>query len=225
MARRHSNVVQMAGWRSTSRDRPKLLALGAGLEFTGGEPLKFELAKRRHRAPRLPVAEVALADAHGSGGSDLRLEMLDDLVVGHMPDYRAADIGMSINSHNDRGTIQEMEAINERIRRLRKAAGLTQIDFAKAIGVAQSTVSEIENGANFEASTLMAISKALLKSPQYVMTGVEEALELSDVEAKMISAFRQAQPKEDKGPSLKKTAEDKAVSSPMSKPKTKRRAA
>lgn len=225
----HSRVVQMDGWRLRRRlstGDPELVAAGVGFELPACERFQLELPEFRDSAGLAPVAYVALVNAKSLSGGDLSTEMLDDFRVGHGSDYRPTDIGMAINSHNDRGNIREMEAIGDRIKRLRLAAGMTQITLAKAIGVSQGVVSNIENGAGFEASTLMAISKALLKSPQYVMTGIEEANELSDVEAKMIAAFRQAQPKEDKkGPTLKKTAEDKAMSSPMSKPKTKRRAA
>jgi transcriptional regulator with XRE-family HTH domain len=101
---------------------------------------------------------------------------------------------MHIDSSNREGTIRVMESIGARIRNARKALGLTQVELANAVGLNQSTISDIENNAAFEATTLMAISQALLKSPQFIMTGKPEVNELSDVEAKIIAAFRQASP-------------------------------
>lgn len=101
---------------------------------------------------------------------------------------------MHIDSANGKGTIRVMESIGARIRNARKALGMTQVELAQAVGLNQSTISDIENDAKFEATTLMAISRALLKSPQFIMTGKTEATELSDIEAKMILAFRQASP-------------------------------
>ena len=103
-------------------------------------------------------------------------------------------MGVHIDSSNEECTIRVMESIGARIRNTRKALGLTQVDLAKAVGLNQSTISDIENDAKFEATTLMAIARALLKSPQFIMTGKPEANELSDLEAKMIAAFRQTSP-------------------------------
>lgn len=100
---------------------------------------------------------------------------------------------MHIDSANRVGNIQVMETIGERIRRLRKEQGLNQTQLAGAVGVNQSTISDIENDLiKFEAGILMALSRALLKSPQFIMTGKPEPVELSDFEVKMVSAFRHA---------------------------------
>jgi transcriptional regulator with XRE-family HTH domain len=118
-----------------------------------------------------------------------------------------------INSAYDAGTIQKMETIGTRIRDARKALGLNQVALAERIGVNQSTVSDIENGALFGADVLMQLSKTLFKSPQFIMTGQETPYELSDVEAKMIAAFRHAhQPKEEKtSPAAEEPSESTAA--------------
>lgn len=48
------------------------------------------------------------------------------------------------------------------------------MEFAVQIGVDQSTVSDIENGAGFSADLLMRISEALEVSPVVVMRGHDE---------------------------------------------------
>jgi transcriptional regulator with XRE-family HTH domain len=227
MGQHGAEVVQLAAWRSGRLWRDsKLVALGAGLQGPGGQPLQLELPKLGHEIPGLPVAHVALANAKSARHGDLRLEMLDDVGVGHAGNYRYTHNGIHINSVNCLGNIQEMEAIGDRIKRLRKDLGLNQTELAEAIGVRQSTISDIENGAGFDAKTLMALSKALLKSPQFIMTGEPEAVELSADEANVIAALRAAAEKKAAAArATKKTAEDKSISSPLSKPKTRRRAA
>lgn len=208
-----STVVEMAAWRSSAmrqRRKPVLLALGASLQCAGSQTLKLELAKRGDRTACLPVAEVALADAEGLGGSDLGLEMADDLVVCHGPYYWPTNIGIRINSHYDRVNISKMETIGARIEAARKALGLNQTQLSLQVGVNQSTISAIENGASFGADVLIALSAALFKSPQYLMTGKPEAFELSDMEAKMIAAFRAASPPSQQPPDATKDVKRRA---------------
>jgi transcriptional regulator with XRE-family HTH domain len=64
-----------------------------------------------------------------------------------------------------------VDTIGGRIRTTRKALGLNQTELAKLVGLDQSTISDIENGALFGADVLMALAAALLKSPQFIMTG------------------------------------------------------
>lgn len=176
------------------RGGAELVALSPGLQLPAGQLLKLKLPQLRHRTPSLPITDVALANVQGGSGGDLSPVELDDVVVGHGQYYGATHTGLRINSPYRDGTIDKMETIGARIRVTRKALGLNQTELAKAIGIDQSTVSDIENGALFGADVLMALSKALLKSPQFLMTGQAEATELSDFEAKMIAAYRKASP-------------------------------
>lgn len=58
-----------------------------------------------------------------------------------------------------------------RIRALRKAKGLTQPVLAKAVGIDQSTLSDIERGAGFSAEILMRLAEQLDASCEYIMRG------------------------------------------------------
>lgn len=196
---KHGNVVKLAAWRSGRRGRAKLVALGAGLEGAGGQPLKFELAKRRHGPAGFPLAHVALPNAQGTSNGDLSTEVADDLVVGHGSHYGAPHMGMRINSYYGGATISNMGTIGARIREARKGLGLNQTELAKMIGLDQSTVSDIENGASFGADVLMSLSSALTKSPQFIMTGRETPFDLSEHEAQVVAALRAIQPKAKKG--------------------------
>lgn len=172
----------------------KLVALRPSLEPAGGNRLKLQLPQRGHRSGGLPVTQIALINADGSSSGDLGSIEVDELGIRHATDYGDTHMCSHINSGYEACTIYKMEAIGNRIRALRKALGMNQVDLAEALGVNQSTVSDIENGAAFEARTLMRLSAALLKSPQFIMTGRAEAFELSELEAKMVSAYRKATP-------------------------------
>jgi len=65
-----------------------------------------------------------------------------------------------------------MNDVGSRIRALRKAKKLSQTQLAEAVGVDQSTISDIESkGAKFSAELLMRLSDALVASPELIMHG------------------------------------------------------
>lgn len=65
-----------------------------------------------------------------------------------------------------------MDDVGPRIRALRKAKHLSQTQLAEAVGVDQSTISDIESkGAKFSAELLMGLCDALAATPEMVMRG------------------------------------------------------
>lgn len=81
-----------------------------------------------------------------------------------------------------------MKTIGERIRALRKARGFSrQGDLAKLVGVDQSVISDIENGAGFKADVLMALCEHLGASAEYLMLGQDNA---AAGEAEILSLYR-----------------------------------
>lgn len=64
-----------------------------------------------------------------------------------------------------------MSSIGERVRALRKARDMTQMQLSAASGLDQSTLSAIERGAGFTAETLMALADCLGVDPVYLMRG------------------------------------------------------
>lgn len=105
-------------------------------------------------------------------------------------------------------TIDCMETVGARIRRLRKARGMTQTDLAADVGVDQSTISDIERGTGFSAEILMKLCDALEATPQEVMRGAvaqspavrraEDAVKkLTDDERREVLKLLVAQPVED----------------------------
>lgn len=78
-------------------------------------------------------------------------------------------------------------SIGLRIRTLRKLRGLTQVQLAKQLGIDQSTLSDIERGASFSASILVALADSLRTTPHYIMRdGDESVLQ----ESELIYCFR-----------------------------------
>lgn len=80
-------------------------------------------------------------------------------------------MGASIYFHYGRATLDCMETPGSRIRTLRKARKLTQAQLAEAMGIDQSTLSDIERGAGFTAETLMLVCDALEANPYVIMRG------------------------------------------------------
>jgi transcriptional regulator with XRE-family HTH domain len=76
---------------------------------------------------------------------------------------------MSFNYGN--GNIHCMTTPGKRLRALRKEKLISQVGLANAIGIDQSTVSDIENDRGLSAENLMRLCDALETTPQYVMRG------------------------------------------------------
>jgi transcriptional regulator with XRE-family HTH domain len=81
-----------------------------------------------------------------------------------------------------------MKTIGNRVRDLRKAKGFArQSDLGKVVGVDQSVISDIENGAGFKADVLMALCEHLDTTAEYLMLGEGQA---SQGEAEMLTLYR-----------------------------------
>ena len=82
-------------------------------------------------------------------------------------------MGLHINNSYRGGTFDWMDA-GEKIRSIRKAKGLTQIQLAKLIGVDQSSLSDIESKqARFSAELLMRLCDELEVSAEMLMRGAD----------------------------------------------------
>lgn len=69
-----------------------------------------------------------------------------------------------------------METLGKRIKALRTAAGLTQVELAKALGLKQQTLSHIENDKGEGSRHIVAIAMALGVNPEWLEfgTGVKD---------------------------------------------------
>jgi transcriptional regulator with XRE-family HTH domain len=81
-----------------------------------------------------------------------------------------------------------MKTIGNRVRDLRKAKGFArQGDLGRLVGVDQSVISDIENGAGFKADVLMALCEHLDTTAEYLMLGDQRT---SQGEAEILSLYR-----------------------------------
>ena len=81
-----------------------------------------------------------------------------------------------------------MKTIGNRVRDLRKAKGFArQSDLGKVVGVDQSVISDIENGAGFKADVLMALCEHLDTTAEYLMLGEDQT---SKGEAEILTLYR-----------------------------------
>ncbi|MBC7602773.1 MAG: helix-turn-helix domain-containing protein [Ramlibacter sp.] len=96
--------------------------------------------------------------------------MASDLV---MPHYGNPHMGCPIGFSYRPVNLVDMRTIGERIRALRKGKYLTQPILAKAVGIDQSTLSDIERGAGFSAETLMRLADELETSAEFIMRGLK----------------------------------------------------
>lgn len=85
-----------------------------------------------------------------------------------------------MNFNYGNGNIHCMTTPGKRLRALRKDKQISQVDLAAAIGIDQSTVSDIENDRGLSAENLMRLCDALETTPQYIMrgkTGTDDVLQ------------------------------------------------
>ena len=81
-----------------------------------------------------------------------------------------------------------MKTIGNRVRDLRKAKGFArQSDLGKLVGVDQSVISDIENGAGFKADVLIALCEHLDTTAEYLMLGEDRS---TQGEAEILSLYR-----------------------------------
>lgn len=86
-----------------------------------------------------------------------------------------------------------MAPIGERIMALRKAKKLNQTQLGEAVGLDQSTISDIEKrGAQFKAEVLLLLADTLGTTPHYIMRG-DRGMSQDDMNAmELVEAFKRA---------------------------------
>ena len=86
-----------------------------------------------------------------------------------------------------------MDGMGKRVKELRRALGLTQVELAKKSGVAQSTISDIERADTTYVigPTLAALSDALGTHPSYLTKGKSPGDDPERMdESKLVALFR-----------------------------------
>ncbi|TQR40135.1 hypothetical protein DMB95_08885 [Campylobacter sp. MIT 12-8780] len=76
-------------------------------------------------------------------------------------------------SHEDKDTANQVE-IGQRIKEIRELSGLSQIDFAKKMGLLQSFMSRVELGKiNCQADIICSMHEIYGANPNYILLGYE----------------------------------------------------
>ncbi|MEC0091512.1 helix-turn-helix domain-containing protein [Paenibacillus macquariensis] len=97
-----------------------------------------------------------------------------------------------------------MNIIGQNIRKLRKAVGLTQIEFAKQINVSQGTLSDIEQGnCNPSMDTILSIHNQFEVTLDWLLKGSQRnsshqiiMADLSSKELQLLNILRQMKPED-----------------------------
>lgn len=119
--------------------------------------------------PREDVGDLLLRAADSRGEAGLRAEHRDgalDVMLGVHTSFLVGS-GAECNketchaSHKAAGIIGRIMTIASNLKRLRKAAGLSQTGLADLSGVSQQLISQIESGANVTTKYLPALATAL----------------------------------------------------------------
>lgn len=96
------------------------------------------------------------------------------------------------DQHNrDNGSL--MQTPGQRIRSAREDAGYNQGEFARLVGIAQATLSEIETGESKlpSAPVLIAMCEILRKTPRWILYGEDGEVSVPTTqESDLLNAFR-----------------------------------
>lgn len=98
------------------------------------------------------------------------------------------------NAHLDNN--RYMSAFGDRIRARRKELGMSQPDLAKAAGLKQPTISNIERGRNRGSAYVVQLAHALKCAAQWLATGKgkPDQDEVESPYSELLSKYRQADP-------------------------------
>lgn len=152
----------------------------------------------------------SIPSARATADCDVKKAVTSEVLMD--ADYVLPHMGVPIDSFNDPATFQGMEAIGERVRALRKRQGLTQVQLAKALGIDQSTLSDIERGAGFSAEVLVNLAHELGTTPEHIMRGEPVAtIRLTPDETALILAYREQRQKAEGGHTLVQRKNDRAI--------------
>lgn len=170
------------------------------LELPARYLLDLQGAIERHALS--PLGDRALRTAQRRSQFGLRPEVVKNGLLLHTEkisecrfivkgNYRPADA--------DAPEYLAMKSVGKRIRDLRRARNLTQPELAKATGLAQSSISEIETGESQSPSalTLVLLAKFFDVDPEHLLTGrgMEHPVSaLTDQEAELLLMFRAISP-------------------------------
>lgn len=123
------------------------------------------------------MTDGTLGHAQGTGYGNLRpAEEGNDIGFSHSRRrYSMLNIRVKDAVQVVAYAVLDMETMGDRIRQLRKARNLTQEQFAKAVGVTKSAVSQWEDGStkNLKLATFLLVLEVLNTDAEFLIWGPE----------------------------------------------------
>lgn len=134
---------------------------------------------QRNRTVLFPLIYSALGAAHSLGGSGLGLEVRDDVGFSHdLRKYSMLNPQVKDAVQTRSYDFVAMETMGDRIKQLRRARNMTQEQFAQAVGVTKSAVSQWEDGStkNLKLATFILVLDVLTTDAEFLIYGPERGV-------------------------------------------------
>lgn len=146
------------------------------LEDAIADGLRLDCAVQRDRSVILPLVDGALGDAKRLRGGSLSPEVGNDVGFSHdLRKYSMLNLRVKDAVQTRPYPFLCMETMGDRIKQLRKARNLTQEQFAQAVGVTKSAVSQWEDGStkNLKLATFLQVLEVLTTDAEFLIYGPE----------------------------------------------------
>jgi DNA-binding transcriptional regulator YiaG len=146
------------------------------LQPTVTRGLSTDCTFQRNRAVLFPLVYGALSAAQGVGGGGLGTEVSDNVGFSHdLRKYSMLNLQVKDAVQTRPYAFLAMETMGDRIKQLRRARNLTQEQFAQAVGVTKSAVSQWEDGStkNLKLATFLLVLEVLATDAEFLIYGPE----------------------------------------------------
>lgn len=141
--------------------------------------LSTDCTLQRNRTVLFPLIYSALGAAHGLGSGCLGSEVGNDVGFSHdLRKYSMLNPQVKDAVQTRPYAFLAMETMGDRIKQLRRARNLTQEQFAQAVGVTKSAVSQWEDGStkNLKLATFVQVLEILATDAEFLIYGPERGV-------------------------------------------------
>ena len=179
-------------WQSVAGERAdaELLALVVGPQCAASQPLDLQLAQ--NRGPLPPIADGRLRATERLGSGIDSAEMAQHLVFCHSQRIAGAMLRVNRPPYVRGREDSSMPTVGARIVALRKAKGLSQPELARAVGISQPSMHNIETDKTkkLRGDTLAGLCAALGVTPEVILHGGGQNPEAMLYERELLIAWR-----------------------------------
>lgn len=138
--------------------------------------LRSDCTLQGNRSILFPLVHGAFGNAQRLRGGSLCPEMGNDVGFSHDPrKYSMLNLRVKDAVQTRIYAAIDMETMGDRIKQLRRARNLTQEQFAQAVGVTKSAVSQWEDGStkNLKLATFLQVLEVLATDAEFLIYGPE----------------------------------------------------